>query len=154
MFGRKKKNQLHHHIDTLIGANTTISGDIHFTGGLRVDGHITGNIFATDDEHSTLVLSNEGSIKGEIKATNVVINGTVTGPIDAQGYLELQEKAKVYGDVHYGSLEIRLGASVAGKMIHQHTLGIEGTQQSEKMITLAPAADQSHTHTVTEKDVP
>ena len=50
MFGRKKKNQLHHHIDTLIGANTKISGDIHFTGGLRIDGHITGNIFATDDE--------------------------------------------------------------------------------------------------------
>ena len=154
MFGRKRKNQLHHHIDTLIGANTTISGDIQFTGGLRVDGHIIGNIFATGDEHSTLVLSNEGSIKGEIKATNVVINGSVTGPIDAQGYLELQEKAKVYGDVYYGSLEIRLGASVAGKMIHQHTLGIEGTQQSEKMITLTPAVDQSHAHTVTEKDVP
>ncbi|WP_295627294.1 polymer-forming cytoskeletal protein [uncultured Nitrosomonas sp.] len=142
MFGRKKKNQLHHHIDTLIGANTKISGDIHFTGGLRIDGHITGNIFATDDEHSTLVLSNEGSIRGNIKATNVVINGTVTGPIDAQGYLELQEKAEVFGDVHYGSLEIRLGASVAGKMIHKHKRDLEGTQQSEKMIALTPAIDQ------------
>ncbi len=150
MFGRKKKNQLHHHIDTLIGANTKITGDIHFTGGLRIDGHITGNIFATDDEHSTLVLSNEGSIKGNIKATNVVINGAVTGLIDAQEYLELQEKAKVYGDVQYGSLEIRLGASVAGKMIHQHPLDIEDVQNSEKMITLAPATDQQST--VTEND--
>ncbi|PSJ18232.1 bactofilin family protein [Nitrosomonas supralitoralis] len=145
MFGRKKKNQLDHRIDTLIGTNTRITGDIHFTGGLRIDGHITGNIFAIDDEHSTLVLSNEGSIKGKIKATNVVINGTVSGPIDAQGYLELQEKAKVYGDVHYGSIEIQLGASVDGKMIHQYKQDSAGAQQSDKMITLAPATDQQHT---------
>jgi cytoskeletal protein CcmA (bactofilin family) len=143
MFGRKKKNQLHHHIDTLIGANTSITGDIHFTGGLRVDGHVTGNIISADDEQSTLVLSNEGSVKGKIKAANVVINGTVIGPIDAPGYLELQEKAKVFGDMQYGSIEIQLGASVDGKMIHQNKPEAGNAQQSEKMITLLPpSADQ------------
>ncbi len=139
MFGRKKKKQLHPHIDTLIGANTNIEGDISFTGGLRIDGHISGNVIATDDEHSTLVLSTEGSIKGKIKVANVVINGTVTGPIHAQEYLELQVKAKVYGDVQYGSLEIQLGASVEGKMIHQNKLNAENAQQSEKMITFIPS---------------
>ena len=79
MFGRKKKNQLHHHIDTLIGANTTITGDIHFTGGLRVDGHITGNVQSADDEQSTLVLSNEGSIKGKIKAASNIVTGKQIG---------------------------------------------------------------------------
>ena len=144
MFGRKKKNQLHHHIDTLIGANTNINGDIHFTGGLRVDGHVTGNIISTDDEQSTLVLSNEGSIKGQIKAANVVINGTVIGPIEVSGYLELQEKAKVSGDMQYGSIEIQLGACVDGKMIHHNKAEVEHTQQSEKMITLRPhSADHS-----------
>ncbi len=145
MFGRKKKNQLHHHIDTLIGANTSITGDIHFTGGLRVDGHVTGNIVSVDDEQSTLVLSNEGSIKGQIKAANVVINGTVIGPIDASGYLELQEKAKVFGDIQYGSIEIQLGASVDGKMIHHNKLDTGNAQQTEKMITLLPhSAEQPH----------
>lgn len=142
MFGRKKKKQLHPHIDTLIGANTNIEGDINFTGGLRIDGHISGNVIATDDEHSTLVLSTEGSIKGRIKVANVVINGTVTGPIHAQEYLELQEKAKVYGDVQYGSLEIQLGASVEGKMIHQNKSNAEDAQQPEKMITLIPSATE------------
>lgn len=145
MFGRKKKNQLHHHIDTLIGANTSITGDIHFSGGLRVDGHVTGNIVSVDDEQSTLVLSNEGSIKGQIKAANVVINGTVIGPIDASGYLELQEKAKVFGDMKYSSIEIQLGASVDGKMIHHNKPDTVNAQQTEKMITLLPpSADQPH----------
>lgn len=140
MFGRKKKNQLHNHIDTLIGVNTNIIGDISFSGGLRIDGHITGNIIAADDEHSTLVLSDEGRIEGEIKVANIVINGTVTGPIHARGYLELQAKAKVYGDIHYGSLEIQLGASVEGKMIHQDKLESGNKQLSEKKITLIPSA--------------
>lgn len=140
MFGRKKKNQLHNHIDTLIGVNTNITGDISFSGGLRIDGHITGNIIAADDEHSTLVLSDEGHIEGEIKVANIVINGTVTGPIHARGYLELQAKAKVYGDIHYGSLEIQLGASVEGKMIHQDKLESGNKQLSEKKITLIPSA--------------
>lgn len=139
MFGRKKKNQLHNHIDTLIGVNTNITGDISFSGGLRIDGHITGNIIAADDEHSTLVLSDEGRIEGAIKVANIVINGTVTGPIHARGYLELQAKAKVYGDIHYGSLEIQLGASVEGKMIHQDKLESGNKQLSEKKITLIPS---------------
>lgn len=137
MFGKKKKNQLHSHIDTLIGVNTSITGNISFSGGLRVDGHIIGNVVAIDDEHtSTMVLSDEGSITGEIRVANIIINGTVTGPIHALGYLELQAKAKVYGDVHYGSLEIQLGASVEGKMIHQGKSESEKKQQPEKLITL------------------
>lgn len=151
MFGRKKKKQLHPHIDTLIGINTKITGDIHFTGGLRIDGHVTGDVIASDDEHCTLVLSNEGNIQGKIRVANVVINGTVTGPIHAHGYLELQEKAKVYGDVRYGSLEIQFGACVEGKMIHQNKPDVDHAQQPDKMITLlSPAADQQSIST--EKD--
>lgn len=142
MFGRKNKKQLHNHIDTLIGVNTIISGDVTFNGGLRVDGHVIGNVSTSDDERSTLVLSNEGSITGKITVANIVINGTVSGPIHASGYLELQAKAKVYGDIHYGSLEIQLGASVEGKMIHHDATEVK-QKQSEKMVTLiSPAPNQ------------
>lgn len=151
MFGRKKKNHLHHHIDTLIGSNTHIAGDINFSGGLRIDGHIVGNVIATDEQHTTLVLSNEGSIKGNIKAANVVLNGTVTGSIQATDYLDLQEHAKVYGDVLYGSLEIQLGASVEGKMIHQGKPEIEHAQPPDKMLPLMPS-NTDCSSTVTEKD--
>ena len=134
MFGKKKKRKLHSHIDTLIGPNTQIEGNINFSGGLRVDGHICGNIVASGDTHSILVLSDQGNIEGKIQVSNVVINGTVSGPIYADEYLELQAKAKVFGDVYYGSIEIQLGASVEGKMIRMDN------PQSEKLVTLIPAA--------------
>ncbi len=133
MFGKKKENKLHNHIDSLIGSNTHIVGDINFSGGLRVDGCISGNVIATEGEHSTIVLSEQGTIEGKIDVANVVINGTVTGPIYASGYIELQAKARVFGDVHYGSMEIKLGASVDGKLIHQNKL------PTEKLVTFIPA---------------
>ncbi|SER42896.1 protein CcmA, bactofilin family [Nitrosomonas sp. Nm51] len=136
MFGKKKKAKLHSHIDTLIGAQTQITGDICFSGGLRVDGNIKGNIVSEDGEQHTLILSNAGYIEGKIQAANVVINGTVKGPIHASRYLELQENAQIHGDVYYGSIEVKLGASVDGKMIHQDKL------QSEKLVTLIPAASE------------
>ncbi len=132
MFGRKKKSKLHNHIDTLIGIKTHINGDINFTGGLRIDGHVNGNITATENEQCTLVLSDQGSVEGEIQVANVIINGTVSGPIHASEYLELQTQAKVFGDVHYGTMEIHLGASVEGKMIHQD----KDKVQPEKMVPL------------------
>ena len=134
MFGIKKKRKLHSHIDSLIGPNTQIEGNINFSGGLRVDGHICGNIIASGDTHSTLVLSEQGNIEGKIQVSNVVINGTVSGPIYADEYLELQAKAKVFGDVYYGAMEIQLGASVEGKMIRMDSI------QSDKLVTLIPAA--------------
>ncbi len=136
MFGNKNKSKLHNHIDTLIGPKTYVTGDINFSGGLRVDGHISGNIMATDNDHSTLILSDQGTIEGKIQVTNVIINGTVTGPIHAAGYLELQANAKVFGDVHYGSMEIQLGASVDGKLIHQDN------PKSEKLVTLITASPE------------
>ncbi len=105
-------------IDSLIGVGTRIEGDVHFAGGLRVDGEIKGNIIADTGKPSTLVLSEQARVDGEIKVTHLVVNGTITGPVNASEYLELQNKAKVIGDVHYKTLEIQLGAVVEGRLVH------------------------------------
>jgi cytoskeletal protein CcmA (bactofilin family) len=105
-------------IDSLVGAGTRIEGNISFTGGLRVDGEIKGNVIADPSKPSTLVLSEQARVDGEIKVTHLVVNGTVVGPVYVADYLELQSKAKVTGDVHYRTLEIQLGAIVEGKLIH------------------------------------
>ena len=105
-------------IDSLIGAGTKIVGDVHFAGGLRVDGEIDGSIIATPGKPSTLVLSEHARVNGEVKVTHLVVNGEVTGPVNVAEYLELQSKSKVSGDVHYKTLEIQLGAIVEGKLIH------------------------------------
>jgi len=105
-------------IDSLVGAGTRIEGNVSFTGGLRVDGEIKGNVVADPSKPSTLVLSEQARVEGEIRVTHLVVNGTVIGPVNASEYLELQAKAKVTGDVHYKTLEIQLGAIVEGKLIH------------------------------------
>lgn len=105
-------------IDSLVGAGTKIEGNVSFTGGLRVDGEIKGNVIADPSKPSTLVLSEHARVDGEISVTHLVVNGVVVGPVRASEYLELQSKAKVTGDVHYKSIEIQLGAIIEGRLIH------------------------------------
>ncbi|MFY9329269.1 MAG: polymer-forming cytoskeletal protein [Georgfuchsia sp.] len=106
-------------IDSLVGAGTKVEGNVAFTGGLRVDGEICGNVMATGDQSSTLVISEQARIEGEITVSHLVVNGTVVGPIHSSGFLELQAKARVTGDVEYNTIEIHLGAVVQGRLIHQ-----------------------------------
>jgi cytoskeletal protein CcmA (bactofilin family) len=117
MFG-KKHSKPQNRIDSLIGVGTTVEGNLNFTGGLRIDGQINGNVVAAPGKPSTLVLSEHARVNGEISVTHLVINGTISGPVSASEYLELQGKAKVCGDVHYNTLEIQLGAIVEGHLIH------------------------------------
>ena len=133
MFG-SKTSKPQSRIDCLIGAGTTIEGNLTFTGGLRVDGRVRGNVVAVDDEAATLVVSEEARIEGEIRVSHVVINGTVVGPIHASEYVELQPKCNVTGDVHYKTIEMHLGAVVQGRLSHQ------SEEKSDKVVRLKPAS--------------
>ncbi|MBI5006235.1 MAG: polymer-forming cytoskeletal protein [Nitrosomonadales bacterium] len=113
-----KQSKPQNRIDSLVGLGTKIVGDVNFSGGLRVDGDITGKVIADPSKPSTLVLSEHARVQGEINVTHLVVNGSIVGPVYVAEYLELQSKAKVIGDVHYKTLEIQLGAIVEGKLIH------------------------------------
>ena len=104
-------------IDSLIGTGTTLTGNIVFTGGLRIDGTVVGNVHASNGEASTLVISEQAKVAGEIRVSHLVINGEVAGPVYASDYLELQPKAKVKGDIHYARLEMHVGAAVEGRLV-------------------------------------
>ena len=114
----KKKHVPQKRIDCLIGAGTIVHGDISFTGGLRVDGKVEGNVTAAADGSATLVVSEQARVDGDINVSHVVINGAVNGQIKAKDYLELQAKARVAGDVDYRTLEMHLGAVVQGRLNH------------------------------------
>jgi cytoskeletal protein CcmA (bactofilin family) len=114
----KNRNKPQSRIDTLIGAETRIEGDIHFSGGLRVDGSIRGDVSEVSSTPGTLVLSEHGRIEGAVTASLLVINGKVLGPVCANQFVELQAKSRVTGDVHYKSLEMHTGAVIEGKLIY------------------------------------
>ena len=112
----RNRNKIASRIDTLIGAETRIDGDMHFSGGLRVDGRVHGNVM--ESVPSTLVLSEHGCIEGVVKASQVVLNGKVIGPVNALQFVELQAKSRVTGDVSYKTLEMHTGAVVEGKLVY------------------------------------
>ena len=104
---------------TLIAANTEVEGDVRFSDQLYINGHVKGNVIADDDGSATLVVSEEGSVSGEIRVPNVVINGSVAGNVFAGVRVELATKAKVSGNVYYRLIEMQLGAMVEGQMVHK-----------------------------------
>jgi cytoskeletal protein CcmA (bactofilin family) len=112
MFNKKKQPP----IKSLIAHGSQITGNFRFTDGLRVDGDVTGNIRANEDQPSILVISESATVAGEVHADHIIINGTVKGPIYASVMLELQPKARIEGDVHYAALEMHQGALVAGQL--------------------------------------
>jgi cytoskeletal protein CcmA (bactofilin family) len=118
LFERKKHAPPQKRIDCLIGAGTVVHGDVTFAGGLRVDGIVCGNITTANGEPGTLVVSEKARVDGKINVSHVVVNGTVHGPVTANDFLELQEKARIIGDVEYKTLEMHLGAVIQGKLHH------------------------------------
>ncbi|RYD14833.1 MAG: hypothetical protein EOP90_11240 [Lysobacteraceae bacterium] len=105
-------------INTLIAAGTTIRGDVHFTGGLHLEGAIEGSI-AAEGADSVLTMSDQGRVTGEVRVSNAVVNGVVVGDLFVGERLELAGNARVDGNVHYKVLEMAAGAQVNGKMLYQ-----------------------------------
>lgn len=117
MFGRNAKSE----IDSLIGISARIEGDLCFTGGLRIDGEVRGNVIAADGPDHVLIVSEHARIEGEVRCANLVVNGYIEGPVFASEVLELQPKGRIIGNVHYKLLEMHGGATVTGTLTHQQT---------------------------------
>lgn len=117
MFGNKSSGKPSV-IETLIGAKTSVEGNVSFHGGLRVDGTVRGNVQASAAP-SALVISELAVIHGSVGAEHVVINGEINGDVHAGGRLELQPKARINGDVFYTLMEMHQGAVVNGKLQHE-----------------------------------
>jgi cytoskeletal protein CcmA (bactofilin family) len=117
MFGNRNRIKTTK-IDTLIGRKSEMLGDVHFTGGLHVDGTVKGNIVADEDASSLLTLSESGVIEGEVRVPNVVLNGNVIGDVHAKQHIELASNARITGNVYYSLIEMAMGAEVNGNLVH------------------------------------
>ena len=103
-------------IDSLVGAGTTIEGNVLASGALRIDGTVKGNVVPSGTEPVTLVLSEQGVVEGQIQAALAIINGRVVGQISVTDAVELQSKCRIDGDVHSARLEMHSGAVVNGRL--------------------------------------
>jgi cytoskeletal protein CcmA (bactofilin family) len=120
MFGKKTENKRQGQIDSLIGAGTQVDGNLRFTGGLRIDGEVKGNIEAVNGaSSSTLVLSEHGRIEGAVTVSHLILNGTIVGAVTVTDTLEMQSKARIVGDVDYALIEMHQGAVIEGRLVHR-----------------------------------
>jgi cytoskeletal protein CcmA (bactofilin family) len=133
-----KRSIKQHEIASLVGATTSISGDIEFAGGLRIDGKVRGSVRCVDGEKSgMLVISESGVVEGAVSAGHLVVAGQILGPVSAAQLIELQPKAHIAGDVRYHALEMHHGAVVEGLMIHISQDGQSETRLDQRGDTKA-----------------
>ena len=115
---KKFKNKKTTRIDSLIGQNTEIQGEVKFSGGVHIDGKIQGKVVGENDGSSLLSQSEYGEIEGEVRSPYVVINGIVNGDVHGSRHVELLSNAKIKGNVYYNLVELAVGAEVNGKLVH------------------------------------
>ncbi|MBW7861063.1 MAG: polymer-forming cytoskeletal protein [Rhodocyclaceae bacterium] len=118
MFGRKQKKTIEvNKLSSLIADNLRIVGDVYFSGGLRVDGHIEGDVIGRNGDKSLIVLSEKGSIIGRVQAYDAVINGSVKGDLEVEHFLELHSNARIAGNISYRQLQMDCGAGIEGQLV-------------------------------------
>ena len=103
---------------TLIARDTTLVGDVHFSGCLEIEGLVQGNIIADPGKDAVVRVVDKGRVEGEVRAPTVIINGLVEGDVFSTKHLELAPKGRVHGNVHYVLLEMAAGSEVNGSLTH------------------------------------
>ena len=132
MFGRNQNKQSV--VDSLIGSNSRVNGDLKFEGGCHIDGTVKGNVSADSDSNSTLSISEDGTIEGGVSVPHVVLNGIVRGDVFASQRIELGSTARVIGNVYYNLIEMAIGAEINGKLVHQPEGQVPLLEQSSNEI--------------------
>ncbi len=141
MFNRKQRR--HTVVDTLVGGNTKINGDLNFEGGCHVDGMINGNVSADTESDSALSVSEDANIKGGVTVPYVVLHGIVRGDVFASKRVELGPTARVIGNVYYNLIEMAIGAEINGKLVHQPEGQVRLLEQTNRIDQSAAIAAES-----------
>jgi cytoskeletal protein CcmA (bactofilin family) len=95
---------------SLIGAGTTMKGDITSSGDLRIDGTLVGNIHCT----ATVVIGANGNVQGDIVGQTADIMGKVTGTIKVKDLLLLKGGSVLNGNIEAAKLQIEPTANFNG----------------------------------------
>ena len=97
-------------IKAVLGKDTEFEGKFSFTGSVRIDGKLTGEIFS----NGTLIVGESAIIKSRIHVAEVIIRGEVHGDIFAENRIELNVPGKLYGNIQTQKLVIEEGVIFEG----------------------------------------
>ena len=104
----KRNNQKH--VETMIGEDAVVTGEIVLKGGAIISGKVMGNVMTS----GTVRVTKTGTIEGDVEAGEATVGGTVHGNVQAAKVV-LRSDSKVHGDIVYRQLVIEEGASFEGR---------------------------------------
>ena len=97
-------------LTAVIDQGCEFEGKLCFRGTVRINGFFQGEIFSPD----TLVIGEEGRVKGSIEAGIVIINGEFSGSVKAKHRVEIHRPAVFRGDIVTPSLQVDEGVLFEG----------------------------------------
>ncbi len=107
IFGEKNK---HVTLNTIVGKECVIEGNIKLTEGIRIDGRVIGNI----ETQGFISLSSTAVVQGDLTGSEILVSGEVQGNVQASTTLEIEKSGKITGDIHTKFLKIHTGAILNG----------------------------------------
>ena len=96
---------------TLIGAGTTLKGDISSNSDLRIDGKVIGNIHSS----AKVIIGANGVVEGDISGNQADIIGKVSGNIKAKDLIQLRGESTVTGNLFSDKLQVEPSATFNGQ---------------------------------------
>ena len=109
----------------LIGKGVEISGDIVFSGALRVEGRVTGSLVS---ESGTLMVEQAAHVEARVDVGICIISGLIEGNLSAKSRVEIHKTARVRGDITTPVLLVEEGAVVNGNVGMSSQAGISSVE--------------------------
>ena len=121
---------------TIIGKETYIEGRLSVQSSVRIDGIIIGEVISTD----TIVIGEDGNIRGDVISENVIIGGKVEGNVYATNRVVLETKSAVKGDLISPNVTISEGTIFNGscRMVKSKEIIVDKKTQKTKVFDLSP----------------
>ncbi len=129
---RKTKTYNENKVVTIIGAGTTLKGEVACKGTIRIEGVVVGKVMSED----SIVLLESARVKGDLSAGQIIISGEVQGNVHALDRLEILARGKVIGDIAAPRIAIHEGVLFEGLC----TMKAESPTKTQSKETPAKAA--------------
>lgn len=116
-------------MNSVIGTDMIVEGNIKAKEAIRVEGCVTGNV----ETEGVLSISATGKVKGNVKGSGIVIGGVLEGDLVCGGKTEVISTGKMYGNMHTKSLIVDENAVFQGQCVmNEEEVALKMKSEEEK----------------------
>ena len=98
-------------LESIVGKNSDISGELNVSGTLRIDGMVRGKLNA-----ECVIVSESAMVKGDIKARAIIVGGKVEGNLIGEEIIEIKSKGVVLGEIFTNKFFVIEGGTLNGRV--------------------------------------